>query len=328
MEKLNFLYTSDNNYFDHMLTSMYSLAISHQKEDILIHILGDGYTKEQLSELIKFQKRFPNIDFRFYSFDSLRKQIEKYNIKPFRDSNLPNARFFICELIKDVDKLLYLDSDTIIVNSLNDIFARDIKTPIALVKEYNFPKHMKDKVSCYYNSGILLFNFKKWDEEDYYKKMYDILKNTDVNFLFPDQDLINLIFEGNISPLDFSYNIYPYIYNIMKYKGLAKRTIKHFEDFYTYDEVRESIDNPHIYHMLAFYDRPWNRNSIHPYNNIYDFYRLLWDLQYEKGPSESIYANNCMIPFIEAIASGICTFDGYFTLKNTVKKILKKNIDA
>lgn len=323
MEKINILYTADINYFNHMLTSLYSLAINHLNDDVLIHIIGDGYTKDQLLELIKFRKKFSNIEFKFYSIDKLSKQMKTFNIPSYNGSYMPNARLFAREIIKDTEKILYLDSDTIISSSLKDIFSIDAKAPISLVKEHSIPYYMRDKVIEYYNSGVLLFDFKEWDKEDYYKKMYEVIKNED-NFLYPDQDLINIVFAGNINALDYSYNISPYIYNIMKYRNLAKRTIMNLRSFYSYEEIIEAINRPHIYHMLSFFGRPWNKNKVHPYNDLYDSYRLLWDKEYEKTDSDSLYSNIIITSFLEALASGLFTYEGYASIKENMKKLVQK----
>ena len=48
MKKYNFLYTTDNNYFIHMLTSIYSLLENNKDIYLNIHIIEDN-----LSELNK-----------------------------------------------------------------------------------------------------------------------------------------------------------------------------------------------------------------------------------------------------------------------------------
>ncbi|MGM9834422.1 MAG: glycosyltransferase family 8 protein, partial [Bacilli bacterium] len=282
MEKLHFLYTADSNYFNHMLTSLYSLAIHHFSDDVVIHIIEDSYTKEQLMELKNFQNRFSNIELKLYPIDSLIKQMELVNISKYRNSYMPNARLFISELI-DVDKILYIDSDTIIDNSLKDIFKLKTGKAIGAVKEAVVPVYMKKEVEDYYNSGVLIIDLEKFKENDCLSKIVDTTIKSDIDFLYPDQDILNIALSEDIVPIDFSYNIFPSIYNIMKNKQLAKIALRNSDHFYTYQEIENAIANPHIYHLLTvFKNRPWNKNSINPYNEMYDFYRKYWDANYTK----------------------------------------------
>ena len=54
----NFLYTADSNFFNHMYLSIYSL-LKNNNYPLTIHIIEDGFTKEQFQKLhnlfIKFQ---------------------------------------------------------------------------------------------------------------------------------------------------------------------------------------------------------------------------------------------------------------------------------
>ena len=44
MTKFHVLYTTDHNYFPHMLTSIYSLAENNKNNNIKVHIIEDGFT--------------------------------------------------------------------------------------------------------------------------------------------------------------------------------------------------------------------------------------------------------------------------------------------
>lgn len=47
MAKYNILYTSDSNYFCHMMTSIFSLLENNKDVNLIIHIIEDSFTNEQ-----------------------------------------------------------------------------------------------------------------------------------------------------------------------------------------------------------------------------------------------------------------------------------------
>lgn len=302
MNKYNILYTSDSNYFCHMITSIFSLVENNKNMNLVIHIIEDNFTYEQITMLHQLETKY-NIEIKLYSFKQIAERIKKYNIPKWRDSDIANARLFTHEIIRDVDKLLYLDSDTIILNSLLELFNNDFKTPLAAVKEFFVPSHVKNVLNSYYNSGVILFDYEKWEKEDCTKKLCDGIKNNNIELEYPDQDLLNLNLQNFISTLNINYNINPYLYIYDKYPLLAKRYYKNLNNFYSYEEICDALKNPYILHMLSYLGaRPWIKNKIHPFNDIYQNYRLYWDSNFTLEDIDNIYIQMKILPFIKTIA--------------------------
>ena len=278
MKEYDVLYTTDNNYFIHMLTSIYSLIENNQDIFLNIHIIEDNLETMNKKRLYLLTEIYKNIRINIFSIKLIEKSMNKFDIPKWRNTNIANARLFANEIIK-CNKLLYLDSDTAIVNSIKNVYDMDT-SPLYAVKEIKIPMHLENQLNYYYNSGVMLFNFDEWENDHCIEKIYNILKTNTINLQFPDQDLINLAIE-NISTLPLNYNIFPIVKMMEKHPFLSKFFYTKNNSFYSKDEIKKAILNPIIYHNLDFLNiRPWDNNIIHPYNNIYRYYRKIFDDDY------------------------------------------------
>ena len=197
MKKYNVLYTSDSRFFCHMLTSIYSLLKNNKNKDIVIHIIEYGFTEYQKKLLYELEKNY-SCNIILYSMDDFISVINKYNVPKWRGTDIANARLFACEFIKNLENLLYIDSDTIIVDSIEELFNIKMNNPVGAVKELFIPSHMDGILSKYYNSGVILFDYDMWERDNCMNLLYSCLeKNRDILF-YPDQDLLNMALEGRI----------------------------------------------------------------------------------------------------------------------------------
>lgn len=320
MNRYHILYTADHNYFPHMLTSIYSLIENNPKRKITVHIIEDEFTLEDNRNLDILNDLYSNLEIKRYSIHKLDKLMKPYDLPKWRGSDVTNARLFAHEIIDDTDKLLYLDSDTIVVNSLDELFALEIFTPVAAVKEMIIPNHMKEKVSTYYNSGVILFDYNLWEEADCFSDLYTTLKNTDTELIYPDQDLLNLSLPERITTLSIDYNINPVI-QYMKSHPIIARKFYHDRSFYTYQEVKEALSHPHILHHLEYlHSRTWKENKVHPFNQDYEQYRKLWDPNFTREETDDFLANFSLAPYAKMISNTFLPEKVHQKIKRKINK--------
>lgn len=129
--------------------------------------------------------------------------------KLFTDEMSPNkntpytqmslARLFAPQYVED-DKVLYLDSDCVVLKSIDELFEIDLKDNLfAGVIEPS-----KSSSEPYFNAGVLLLNLKQWREENITEKVMNIINK---KFLrYPDQDALNIIGNKRAIQLDCKYN--------------------------------------------------------------------------------------------------------------------------
>lgn len=151
--------------------------------------------------------------------------------------------FYRCiahRIFKDIDKILYLDSDILVCRDISELFNIDISDYVlggvrdmAPVNDKYHPqgiliRNFSEKYlnnGPYINSGVLLINLKKIAEYE------NLLFETKVPLYYPDQDLLNAAFAGKIKILPLKYNLAP---------GVPVPTI------FKPDEVHEAMLGGHV----------------------------------------------------------------------------------
>ncbi|WP_041138610.1 glycosyltransferase family 8 protein [Beduini massiliensis] len=184
------------------------------------------------------------------------------------------ARLLIASLLpEEVNRILYLDGDTIIRGNLAGLWNTsmgscvigacveptvDIKRKIQLGLE-NAP---------YFNSGVLLINLNQWRKTNAGERIINFYKAGQGRLFAPDQDAINGALKNEIFILSPKYNFsntflyYPY------------RTIKRMmgKNIYISEACyQESKCDPCIIHYLGE-ERPWRKGNSHKYKNDFIYY--------------------------------------------------------
>lgn len=318
MKNINVLYTTDHNYAKYMLVSLYSLLENNQHLDVTVHVICDKFEMEDYKRIEYIISLFKSSNVFFYSFEQVEKLIKKYNIPDWRGTKIANARLFFTECIKNVDKLLYLDSDTVVVDSLSGLELYD--GLIHMVQDDIPKQHWKSldiPLEKYCNSGVIWFDVNKWKEENCDKKLVDTLKS-DISYTYPDQDILNMALRNSINLLPPEYNLFS-IDSYFNFAFLCKYYKETGIERYSKKEIINSKKNPVILHSTpCYYWRPWEENQIHPYSKIYDEYleKIYGEVIKEKG----VVAPNPLLFKLYLYSKLICPSK----VKEFVKKIIIK----
>lgn len=122
-------------------------------------------------------------------------------------------RLLIPELFPEYDKVLYLDCDTVVLGDISELyqneFSGELLGGVRNLMHQKMRKYVKFSLGLrednYINSGVLLFNCEQCRSEKYTEHAFQILgKRKD--FIYPDQDLINVTCENRILYLDPRWN--------------------------------------------------------------------------------------------------------------------------
>ncbi|HPF83194.1 MAG TPA: glycosyltransferase family 8 protein [Bacilli bacterium] len=274
---LNVLYTVDNNYAMYMIVSIYSLLKNNQDLNINVYIISDNLSKETINELLKIFMIFPQNNLIINDSKKLINKVTELNIPKWRQTSISNTRLFFNDII-DVDKILYLDSDTIIVNSLKNLNNLPDKSVYAVqdLLSPNYYKKMSNDIDTYYNSGVLLLNRNEWENNNCSEKIINTISNNENILKYPDQDILNIALNNDIGKLDIKYNLFS---TLKLFSGLDLRIFLNnakLNNFYNSKDIENAQKNPVILHCVdCFGIRPWN-DKLHPY--AVDYYRYLKEI--------------------------------------------------
>ena len=262
-DRKNIVLNTDSQYVVHCCTMLSSLFENNINSKFNIHVISGGLTGPFINDIRNLVEEKYSQKLYLYIIDS-----EALNYFPkYKNSHISQAanyRLFVDKILpSDIDKVLYLDCDLIVNNSLEPLWSIDISDcPIAAVedmwsgKDDNYIRLGYDKKYGYFNSGVLLINLKWWRENNICNNFIEYLKCHD-NLKFVDQDILNGMFYNNRKLLSFKWNVQD---------GLLRRKPKVRES--SMPKLQNEIKCPAIIHYTGS-RKPWDYDCINPYKESY-----------------------------------------------------------
>ncbi len=271
-EKKAIVTIATNNYVYAVTSWLQSLIDNlHKNENHEIYILEPDFTDKTKNNLLEQVKNYQNIHLGFINI----KEISKVFQEGFTHSHLLSVnytRFFIPEIFKDYDHILYLDGDMIIVDDINDIFSTDFEgNALAAVQDVIFEHFCNIEVDAfsiiyhgtaedylqeylgldspkdYLQAGCLLFDIQTIRKGDFFEKMMVLFHLN--NYWFLDQDILNVAFKGNIKFLDYAYNA-------VTANGRPGEFSRQITDSDLLQRYEHALNNPKIIHFCGD-KKPW-----------------------------------------------------------------------
>lgn len=202
-------FSCSKNWYKYLCIELFSL-LECTKNIKKIYLLIETEDISEIPYLKLFQKLY-NVEFKLVNINNyIRKRI---NPNSKNDNTFFTKFSFGKLLLPDIiseDKVLYLDSDTLVIDDLSSIWNFNIdEYYTAGVKDWGIYKRgniselgIKDK---YINSGVVIFNVKKIKEDKIHDKWFYIVNN--YKLIFPDQDALNTACTDKIFYLPDIYNV-------------------------------------------------------------------------------------------------------------------------
>ncbi len=276
---LHVLYQSDDKYSPYLGVSMQSMLASNIKmKEIDIYIISDGIHDDNIEKLKKIASSFMR-ELIIYDAKTLREKAQEYGIASymgFRKNTMSYLKLFLEYVIQDdVERLIYLDCDTLITGDLSELLNIDLcNHPIGMVQDCLMGKNKYAlgiyEDEPYFNSGVILFDINKWREEKCLERIVDHAKNVRI-YGTVDQDFYNVVLKGDIEVLDPKYNL-QCMYIAFQPKRFD-RIFKQDRAYYSIDQITAACKAPCIIHFLRFMGSyPLDEKSIHPVQNLFDSY--------------------------------------------------------
>ena len=180
-----------------------------------------------------------------------------------RDFRLPNAilsyaaffRYFIADEVQE-DRVLYLDSDTIVNAKLDDLFTMDLQGyAIAAVQDFNHEGWLTT-----FNSGVMLIDAKKWREKNSTQSLLELTAQHHEH-VYGDQGVLNMYFGDQWLHLDKEYN---FMVGLDQFLHLSGNEEWYQSNYYGNCE-------PKIIHYTTEF-KPWTHLTLTRYRKLWWFY--------------------------------------------------------
>lgn len=263
---MNILYAADNNFARILSVSIYSLLEQHLGQEMNIFILNDDIGNDNIKTIKNlFKESNHQVVF-----------IEKRNtvdtIVSDRGSNTQFLRLYFDEYLpNDIDRLLYLDCDTLIESSLLDLYETDLQGKTLMLAKDPFSKNYRkflglSKNAEMFNSGVMLIDCRVWLQEQFPQRIKEVINKYKGHIIQGDQGIIDVVVQNSFSILNPKYNMIS-SYNEFTYKELM--VYRKPVNYYSENCVKKAIENPIIVHLTSdfFNSRPWIKYSESKYRD-------------------------------------------------------------
>ncbi len=239
---INISLAFDDKYTKYAYVTLLSLFKSNADSEVHVYILQYDLSDASRKLILSLSEKYNNYIYFLYvdraRFNNKLPIIDKWPIEVY-------FRLLLTELLPaDVDRIIYLDSDMIVNNSLKDMYETDM-TGFDLAACYDltllgadlnvFLYYRSDKLASlfndrkYINSGSLLMDMTKLRKSYPLDVYMDAAKELDYKIYAPDQDLLNYVHKDKIKLLDSrKYNYPAYIAHLEQVTDKSLVPIMHF----------------------------------------------------------------------------------------------------
>ncbi len=269
---MNILVTINAQYINQLNILLNSIQKSNRDEKFNIYILNKGLNKKQIEEI----KKGLNSE-NFYINDI---KINKAEISqlPVYEERYPLEIYFRIFAAKylpsNIERVLYLDADTLVINKLDQLYNMDFEgnyfiatTHIRkILHKFNEIRLGMEKDEPYINTGVLLMNLEELRKIKIEKEVIDFIQKNKKKLILPDQDIISMIYGNKIKLVDdLKYN-------------LGDRNL----NYYNLNNPNQKIGMKWIYKntvIIHYFGRnkPWNNGYIGKLGCFY--YKLVEELE-------------------------------------------------
>lgn len=139
-------------------------------------------------------------------------EADLFYIRDTHVSKTSLLKYYIPNALPELDKVLYIDSDILVLHDLNKLYNTDItgkylaavKDPSWFFENTHVLELNLEKRGFYFNSGVMLLNLKKFREDNLVQQLEDYTNN---NFrTYMDQDALNVVVGDDVVLMDFENN--------------------------------------------------------------------------------------------------------------------------
>lgn len=302
MEIINVAYITDERYAMPTCVSVCSLILNNAWNDTLnVFIICDKVSD-------KAKNRFLTLSNNKVMINLIDVEEERYQSLAHSSMLTPHThvtaaalfKFNLPEILRNENRVIYLDGDTLIQKSLYDLYNWELNgNYIASVNDMvdykdNGSSILASRIGfkreSYFNSGVMLLNLEKMREDNILQKLLEYRENG-INY-FMDQDALNAV-------LGEKRVVLPYIYNFMStaidYFELEDISERYFNE--KKHSIDECIETAVILHLTDA-KKPWVYNMPWYSNIFFDYYNrspYAEDTIHLKSPLKALREENIIL---------------------------------
>lgn len=261
--------TIDYKFVRYCAVTMMSIIRNNNSENIMFHIVTQNLPQKDSDYLSRLAHR-NGATIAFYNVTA--ENMESYKVK-WQGHRLSMVVFYRCVLASilpaSLSKVLYLDCDTIVLGSLEELWHTDLSdAALAGVQDTIRPdsKHFErlqyDRSFGYMNGGVLLLNLDYWRKHGIEGKCKEYFIQHPERILLNDQDILNGLLHDRKVLLDVKWNVQDDFFRAKSYRSPSWKP-----------SYSEAILHPAVLHYSG--RKPWAYHAMHPLRHLFFEYQRL-----------------------------------------------------
>lgn len=256
---------TDDKYAQHCIAMLCSLFENNSSEQIKAHILCNNLS-EQHKIFINHLAQHYNQEVAFYTVNET--PLEGVQFRSKRPlSKAAYYRLLLSSILKEVDKVLYLDCDIIVLGKIKELFDIELDNYALAATVDGMPYNNQHQMQLHlpvnnfcFCSGIMLINLNYWRKYNIEEKLISFAKRKREPVFLHDQDVLNYVLRNQWFMLPPKWN-----YNPANIKKSFIFKPYHYADM---------IHNPCVIHYYSEIFKPWYKAPC-PAGNYYRHYLKL-----------------------------------------------------
>lgn len=259
-DTLQLVFAVDAAYEGPLRVLWTSLFAQHPDRALALHVLHDGLPPAHQESLRRFAERHRA---RAYCHAIDPTWLRGFAGNDAFPSTAQFHRLFVDAVLPaEIDRVLYLDVDTLVCSDLAPLYDTDLEGAIIAAVE-DLDAHSSavrlglPSGAPYFNSGVLLIDRRRWSQfgvADRVREYLHLHAAAPDRWLYPDQDALNVVLADRWRALPPRWNVYA-CYRLHRPVDLS-------------EERRSALRDPGIIHFTGP-EKPWLRHCAPPYRAWY-----------------------------------------------------------
>lgn len=260
-QTIQIVYITDDAFVLATCVSIYSLYVNRSRDArYCVHVVCNQVAQARRERLLALSAEGFEVRIVEAQMTELHERFVKEGFPVTISATL---KFTLPQMFEKLDRILYIDGDTIIQGDLCALYHAELGEAYAgVVKDYhaltfkgNVWERLGIELEAYFNSGVMLLNLDRMRRDGITEKLIDYRLNG-INY-YMDQDALNVVFGRQVRYLGFEYN--------MTVTNWRNKTSADLAQYYGMEEAQDKYDyfrRAQIVHYASG-DKPWAYYDTH-----------------------------------------------------------------
>ena len=262
-QDIHIVLSSNEKYKEFLFAAIRSLVRhTSQLSRVKFHILSRDLresTKEKIHMLTHGQVDITKVDITLFENFPQMKIYPHLSVESY-------FRYLIPDLWPDLNRALYMDCDTIAKDDICKLWDLELGDCMvgACEEGYDYFLKWKQEIGIkgfYFNAGVMILDLKKFREHGIVEKLFSKTLEVGDRAEFADQDILNVVLDGNVKLLPARYNI---TVSTCQKSGAGNQNRPEF--LYKIGDLQQAVQSPGILHYNSPL-KPTHLNCVHTFKH-------------------------------------------------------------